>query len=232
LQAGRSSGALTELITTFNLSLTATVQEVCSAATRAELDTKSWNELVWSFEALKRWGDELENRFGTLIRIDHHSPPDDPPDITLHFARADIPWEHTLLEPYPLRWAQDIRGNRGGFVPPVGRKKWTRNELQDVVSGVNQLWGDMAESHETALSVLVAAVAKKLKSLPASGILVVDDRVTHYPSEREELVRQIHTRERDQLGDRLIIFFQRNNDLQFWSGLLSEKAVNIRVSKV
>ena len=117
MQASRSSGALTELITTFNLSLTATVQEVCNAATRAELNTKSWNELVWSFEALKRWGDELENRFGTLTRIDHHSPPDDPPDITLHFARADIPWEHTLLEPYPLRWAQDIRGNRGGFVP-------------------------------------------------------------------------------------------------------------------
>ena len=65
----------------------------------------------------------------------------------------------------------------------------------------------MAESHETALSVLVAAVAKKLKSLSASGILVVDDRVTHYPGEREELVRQIHTREKDQLGDRLIIFF-------------------------
>lgn len=206
--------------------------DVCHLATEADLDTKSWNELVWSFEAIKRWGAELENRFGTLTRIDHHSPPDDPPDITLHFAQADIPCEHTLLEPYPLRWAQDIRGNRGGFVPPVSRKKWTRTELQDVVSGVNPIWSDIAESRETALSVLVAAVAKKLKSLSASGILVVDDRVTHYPAEREELVRQIHMRERHQLRERLIIFFQRNNDLQFWSALLSGDAVDIRVSKV
>jgi len=220
------------VITKFHVTIGASVRDVCHFATEADLDTKSWNELVWSFEAIKRWGDELENRFGTLTGIDHHSPPDDPPDITLHFARAHIPCEHTLLEPYPLRWAQDIRGNRGGFVPPIGRKKWTRKELKDVVSGIDPVWGDVSESQEAALSVVIAAVTKKLKSLRANGILVVDDRVTHYPEEREELVSQIHVRAKGQLKDRLIIFFQRNNDLQFWSALLSADTVSIRVSKV
>jgi hypothetical protein len=220
------------VITAFDITIEASVRDVCRLATEADLDTKSWNELVWSFEAIRRWGDELEKRFGTLMQIDHHSPPDDPPDILLHFAQCDVAWEHMLLQPYPLRWAEEIRGGRGGFVPPLGRKEWTRKELEDVVSGVNPLWGDASEAHETAMDVLGSAMVKKLNSLPSGGILVIDDRVTHYPSEREEMVTEIHNRQKHKLRDRLVIFFQRNNDLQFWSALLSADELTIRASNL
>jgi hypothetical protein len=217
------------MITTFDITFDSNVDEVCRAATKADLDTKSWNELVWSFEAISRWGDQLRKRFGSLVRIDHRSPPDDPPDLLLHFDRCKVALEHTLLKPYPLGWAEAIRGHRGGFVPPVGTRRWTRKELTDVISGADATWADALDMYEATRNALSAAIDEKVKRLPDGGIIVIDDRATFDGRERERMIREILARSRH-FQDCTVLFFQRNNSLQFWSALLTADELLIRVS--
>jgi hypothetical protein len=219
------------MITTFELSLDATDEEVGLAASAQNLQAKSWNELVWTFEALRRWKDVLETRFGDLTQVDHRSPPDDPPDLMLHFGPTAVQLEHTLLKPYPLGWADAIRGNRGGFVPPVTTKSWTRAELQKLISGIDDVWGDASETLAATFNEFTSAVAKKVQRLPPGGIVVVDDRATHDSHEREILIKGLRAESKSHL-QHTIILFQRNNPLQFWSALLTADELLIRQSDV
>ena len=217
------------MITTFNLSLDATDEDVCLAASAQNLEAKSWNELVWAFEALRRWKDVLRTRFGDLTQVDHRSPPDDPPDLMLHFGTTAVPLEHTLLKPYSLGWADAIRGDRGGFVPPVTTKSWTRAELQNLIAGIDDVWADASETLAAMFHEFTSGVAKKVERLTPGGIVVVDDRATHDSREREILIKGL----RAESGSRLqhtIILFQRNNPLQFWSALLTADKLLIRQS--
>jgi hypothetical protein len=219
------------VITAFKLSLDATDQDVCLAASAQNLEAKSWNELVWTFEALRRWKDVLEARFGNLTHVDHRSPPDDPPDIMLHFGPTDVPLEHTLLKPYPLGWADAIRAGHGGFVPPVTTKSWTRAELQNLISGIDDVWADASETLAATFQEFISAVAKKVERLTPGGIVVVDDRATHDSREREILIKGLRAESGSHL-QHTIILFQRNNPLQFWSALLTADELLIRQSDV
>ena len=220
------------MITSVDVSLHSTVNDVCRAASAANLDGKSWNEFVWAFEALSRWKDVLQARFGDLATIDHHSPPDDPPDLMLHFAtEAGTVGTYYCLKPYPFGWADALRGRRGGFVPPVTTRTWTRAELENVISGATEVWEDASEALRTTFRVLKTAVDKKIERLTAGGIVVVEDRVTFDARERESLIRALAA-QTALLPQHGVIIFQRNNALQFWSTLLGNNELLVRQSDI
>lgn len=174
-------------------------------------------------------------RFGRLLRVDHHSPPDDPPDLTLHFTNEVVALEHTLLKPYPLGWANAIRRSNvedtGGFVPPIVPRSWTREELVDVVLGIKPVWTGVADTYDATLTALVAAIAGKVGRLPTGGIIVVDDRVTYSDHERETLIRSFEPLLAT-LGKCTVIYLQRGNSLQFWSALLTQTDVLMKHSEI
>ncbi len=218
------------MITRLEITTDLTVDDVCRIATDAGVDAKSWNEIIWSFEALRRWADELERRFGRLLCVDHHSPPNDPPDLMIHFARAIIPLEHTLLKPYPLGWAEPARAGRGGFVPPVVPRSWSRKELMDTITGFNHTWANASDTYDAVYAALDFAISEKIKRLPAGSIIVVDDRVTNYQEEREVLIQRLQARQSD-FRNCIILFFQRNNSQQYWSSLVTRDEALTRVSQ-
>lgn len=217
------------MITRLEITADFTVGDACRVATAAGLDSKSWNEVVWSFEAILRWADELEKRFGRLLHIDHHSPPDDPPDLTIHFGGAVVPLEHTLLKPYPLGWAEAVRSGQGGFIPPVVPRSWSREELISTTTGLDPAWTDLSDTYDAVFAALDRAVGEKIKRLPAGSIVVVDDRVTNDQRERETLIQRLQARPRD-FRNCIILFFQRNNCRQFWSALMMQEGILIRAS--
>jgi len=113
----------------------------------------------------------------------------------------------------------------------VAVTSWTRAELQDLISGIDDVWADASETLAATFQEFISAVAKKVERLTPGGIVVVDDRATHDSREREILIKGLRAEAESHL-QHTIILFQRNNLLQFWSALLTADELLIRQSDV
>src|SRR5262249_38095887 len=86
-----------------------TWREIRHAAIEARLSPQSIEEVVDCWDVVQIWWDQIEERFGTVERLRHHVPPDDPPDNELVCARETVPMEHSRLQPYPMGQFENLQ---------------------------------------------------------------------------------------------------------------------------
>lgn len=213
-------------ITSFSVSYSTDVLEVAKMATALNLQAKAWNELVWSFDAVQVWRVWFLEHYGELFELRHRSNPDDPPDLELIFEKEQLGLEHTAFMPYPLGYAEGIvrEINPSGCVgiPSISRQ-WTRPELINEILGVTSEWANVSDEHNTAIDALVSSIRRKIKE-PASRVVCVTDRATFGGASTEWLVSQlwsvVNAKESECYSNRIILFMNRSNNIQFFSALI------------
>ncbi len=212
----------TELLINFETPLES-IFAICDAA---GLKGKECNEVFHSIDAVRSWRDGFEKLYGALVRCVHHSNPDDPPDLTLHFASAEVGVEHTRLEPPMYGRVKALRrqeyGNQSIKIPSITFQPQTRQDLLNEMSPRNRNWSESRTDFEAWCEYLLGVIVKKTAK-HQSGILVIQDSSLHSESVLEPIVTAIHNTVSSRLHlikDWKIVIHSRSNQAQFVSYLI------------
>jgi hypothetical protein len=194
------------------------------------INGKGQNEIFHTLDALRIWKDWLESRFGSLINIDHHSNPDDPPDVQLHFEKRDVSLEHTELKPHPYGMVDAIHHHECPdqciTVPSLSNKPKTRSEITNAMFAFNEdAWADWATENEEWLGELKSLVDRKVRK-HEPGILLVQDTALLMPSDVKHLAvnfqREMQTQATSGLDRCTILLHSRLNSVQYASFLFKK----------
>lgn len=197
---------------------------ICDAA---RLKGKECNEVFHSIDALRTWRDRFEKLYGSLVRCVHHSNPDDPPDLTLHFASAEVGVEHTRLEPPLYGRVKALRrqeyGKQSIKIPSITFQPQSRQDLLNEMSPRNRNWSESRTDFEAWCEYLLEVIVKKVAK-HQSGILVIQDSSLHSESVLQPIVTAIHpamSPRSNLIKDWTTVIHSRSNPAQFVSYLIA-----------
>lgn len=136
---------------------------------------KDRNEICCCYDVLTIWADKCE-RLGKLVSLDHHSNPDDPPDVRAIFdSGAVLDMEHTSTEPTHRHKAKKLRGGLGGGIPPISGNYKTTKELLDAMNPyADDDWANLEKETVARYELIFVAMKKKIEKHPPGGVLVLE----------------------------------------------------------
>jgi hypothetical protein len=214
-------------ITHLHLTLEHDDNAIIAELRSAEIDGKGQNEVFHTLDALKVWKDWFNSNYGPLTSIDHHSNPDDPPDMELHFVKGHVPLEHTELKPHPFGMVDAIHHrecpDQCVTVPSLSKKPKTRKEITDSMFSLEaDAWADSVDERNEWLSEFKALVRRKMRK-QKTGILLVQDTALRMPSDVRELAisfqQEVQLPAMSDLGQLIILLHSRLNIVQHVSFL-------------
>lgn len=204
------------------------LEEMARLLRLTRLNKKGRLEVLSALDAVSVWQDWFSSRYGPLTEIRHRSNPDDPPDIDLVFERESVGLEHTLLMPPPLGHAEAIADEinpGGGRILPGISGNFSRQDLEQLafLMAGKAPWSNVADDHRIAVAALLSAVQRKIRD-SGSQVVCVNDKASLEGAGADwlasELYAAVNTNEFADLGDRTVIFLQRDNHIQFFSALV------------
>ena len=112
-----------------------TFEQTRDAAIAAALPNQSIEEVIDCWDVIQIWWNEIEERFGRIVQLQHHVPPDDPPDNELICEGEIVPIEHSRLQPYPMGQFENLQNevnpNECVSEPSISNPPRSRQEMLD-----------------------------------------------------------------------------------------------------
>lgn len=136
---------------------------------------KDRQEIYYCYDVLTIWADKFEH-LGKPVSLDHHSNPDDPPDVRANFdSGVVLDMEHTSTEPAHRHKAERLRGRTGGLVPPVsGSYKTTKDILDAMNPYAGGGWVSAEKEAIARYKLIFNAIKRKVEKYPTGGVLVLE----------------------------------------------------------
>ena len=219
-------------ITTLPAAADTTDEQMLSAARSAGLADQALQEVIECWDVIQTWRRWIESRCGPLSAVRHRGQGDDPPDLELVFPSTTVPMEHTWLLPFPLGWAEDLKGKMFADVcsnvPSVSQPPRDRAELIEMMGSLEGQWSDVAADGTVLARHLATAIRKKIGCLPRGGIIALIDRVSSGEHDRQMLqdvaADFIRSKWCPDFQEHVLIVFSRWNPIQFRSSLITSNA--------
>lgn len=205
-----------------------TAQEsIFSICAAANLKGKECNEVYHSLDAIRTWRDRFEGLYGNLIRCVQHSNPDDPPDLTLYFASADVEVEHTRLEPSMYGWVDALHRrecpNQSITVPSITFQPKNRQDLLGAMLSRRDGWSDASADFKAWWQYILGVIRKKTENRP-KGLLIIQDTSLIFEDQLEPIAVAIHSLlspRSDLIKNWTILIHSRSNPHQLLSYLIA-----------
>ena len=148
---------------------------------RAGLDFKQQTELVDALAVLNAWSDRFANIFGPLVRLEHRSNGDDPPDVVAFFEDGgSLAIEHTIAEHSHLKHHRSIFPNGGCTLPASSQPTKNRDVLIEQTFSLYEpgRWARVDAEDAADRAMVRATIEKKLSpsklaQFPNGGMLLL-----------------------------------------------------------
>jgi hypothetical protein len=216
-------------IRTVNVNFDTPERDIFAVCDNARLKGKESNEVYQSLDALRVWRNRFESRQGKLLQCDHHSNPDDPPDLTLHFDGGVLPVEHTRLEPYPYGKMRAIHDkefpDRCISVPAISNPPADRESLVHEMMSFEREWPSVEDELNEWRRICISVIQRKI-GRRGEGTLVIQDTSLLFRDSVRQIAKAIHSAFSTRsalIKGWTIIFHSRWNRQTFYSALVAER---------
>jgi len=214
-------------IVPLGLNLDTPEDQIFGVCDDAGLKGKEANEVYHSLDAIRGWRQRFETLHGRLLGCDHHSNPDDPPDLTFRFRDKAVPVEHTRLQPSQYGWMDALHHKEYPkqciTVPPITCLPTGKSDLVASMFAMDAEWSDVQCDLNEWFRFCMALVRKKIEHKPG-GILIIQDTSLVFDNQLRPIAEAAHaflSPRPGRIKDWTIILHSRSNPIQFNSYLIA-----------
>lgn len=213
------------------------LDKVFRSARSAGLSPKSSREVCHCWDVLQIWRDWFQ-KFGEFKFLRHRSPPDDPPDLELVFAKETVAFEDTRLQPEHIGRGDALRRREIApdvctILPAISKRIQNNEKLIERMLGIPQhdLWTNVSGEHAALARLLADTIRKKMDRLSSGGIIGIIDEVAYLGHTLEFLFQAaedvIESEEFTDFDRYVLIIQSRSNPLQYSCALITRQAGRI-----
>jgi hypothetical protein len=188
------------------------------------LASKSVHEICCCYDVLTIWFDKFEH-LGKLVSLNHHSNPDDPPDVKAMFdSERWLDMEHTSTEPAHRHKAQKLRGKIGGITPPISGIYKTKQALVEAMNPYAYGgWTSIQKEVDAKYQLIIKAIKNKIEKHPPGGILVLEGNDFIFDSTLPHLLRLANSEiwSVPKSEKWTYIYISRANGIDYYSAIFS-----------
>jgi len=185
---------------------------------------KDCHEICCCYDALTIWADKFEH-FGKLISLDHHSNPDDPPDVRAIFdGGLVLDMEHTSTEPSHRHKAEKLRDGMTGVIPPISGVYKTTKDLLNVLNPYSgEGWASVEKETIARYELMLSAMKAKIEKYPPGGVLVLegDGSTVDFTMPRSVHAAYFDIRSVSGWEKWTYIYISRANGIEYYSAIFS-----------